>query len=991
MKIQFDELNYQQDAINSVLHVFEGHEINQSLFTISDKRNQGSFFGEHGVGNKVIKNYERMLKNVNQIQIDNGIPISDSIPLPFPQFNIEMETGTGKTFVYLKSILELNKSYGFTKFVIVVPSVAIKEGVMKTIEVTKDYFKAQMNSVIYNSFMYNSSKLDEVRNFAESNNIEIMVINIQAFSKGKKNNDNMNIIYRDDMDKLNGIRPIDLIAETNPIIIIDEPQSVDNTENAKKAIEALNPSVSFRYSATHKNTEYPLLYRLGPVEAYQHELVKQIEVAGIKNDVDGNEAYIKLLNVKSNKTTITASVEMYVSSKGNIDKKQIKLKQGDDLYLKSKRISTYEKVGFVQEISAEPGNEYIEFSGEPSIIRLSQSNENDRQIKRGQIRKTIEEHLDKELKLNSQGIKVLSLFFIDKVEKYRSYDENKNMVKEEYAQIFEAEYNKLIKKEKYKSLIDRHIPAEEVHDGYFSVDGKGIPKNTKGNTAADESTYKIIMKDKEQLLTMYNAEKGKTDKANKIRFIFSHSALKEGWDNPNVFQICTLIETKDTITKRQKIGRGLRIAVNQEGQRVPGFETNTLTVMANESYEDFANGLQREYEEEGMKFGIFEENSFSSIVIGTNDLGEKIPLGTAKSKILIKFMKENKYIDSKGKGSLKLAEAIEKDELELPEEILNINEKMKDSITDFVKNIFDTNKVDIKNKDERVSIKVRKELLSGPFLEIWDKIKYKTKYVISFDSDAFIHTASAKLREELSVKIAKLEYQKVNIVTDQSGVRTINETSTGFEASEEEYTESPDIISYLQNETKLTRKTLIRILSNSKTLRDFRRNPQMYMMETARIINSAKKNAIVDGVKYERNNEEYEQSLFLTDELSSYTTNALKVNDNRSLYDHIIYDSKVEKEFAIECERDENVKFYIKLPSWFKVKTPLGPYNPDWAVLLEKFGKEKLYFIVETKGSIASEDLRPTELAKIKCGEKHFDAIDTGIDFVKETSLKNIY
>ncbi|TDM33013.1 DEAD/DEAH box helicase family protein [Macrococcoides canis] len=991
MKIQFDELNYQQDAINSVLRVFEGHEINQSLFTISDKRTQGSLFGEHGVGNKVIKNYERMLKNVNQIQIDNGIPISDSIPIPFPQFNIEMETGTGKTFVYLKSILELNKSYGFTKFVIVVPSVAIKEGVMKTIEMTKDYFKAQMNSVIYNSFMYNSSKLDEVRNFAESNNIEIMVINIQAFSKGKKNNDNMNIIYRDDMDKLNGIRPIDLIAETNPIVIIDEPQSVDNTENAKKAIEALNPSVSFRYSATHKNKEYPLLYRLGPVEAYQYELVKQIEVAGIKKDVDGNEAYIRLLNVKATKTNITATVEMYVSSKGEIDKKEVKLKQGDDLYLKSKRISTYEKVGFVQEISAEEGNEYISFSGEPSIIRLSQSNENDKQIKRGQIHKTIEEHLDKELKLNPKGIKVLSLFFIDKVEKYRSYDEDKNMIKEEYAQMFEVEYNKLIKKDKYAALRDREIPVDEIHDGYFSVDGKGIPKNTKGDTVADESTYQIIMKDKEKLLTMYDEEKGNIDKANKLRFIFSHSALKEGWDNPNVFQICTLIETKDTITKRQKIGRGLRIAVNQDGQRVPGFEVNTLTVMANESYKDFASGLQKEYEDAGSKFGIFEDEIFSSIVIGINEAGEKIPLGNQNSKILYQFLKDNKFIDNKGKGNSKLAEVIDNDELALPEELVNIDSNIKEKITDFIKNIFDTSKVDIKNKDERVLVKVRKEALSGPFLELWEKIKYQTKYLISFDSDTFIKNTADKLREELSIKIAKLESWSALLEVSNTSIDTIDETSTGFEVSEEDYTEVPDIISYLQNETKLTRKTIIRILFESDTLRDFRRNPQLYMMEVARIINASKKMAIVDGVKYEKNDEEYEQSLFITEELSSYTTNALKVNDNRTPYDHIIYDSKIERDFAIECEKDENVLFYIKLPSWFKVKTPLGPYNPDWAVLLNKFGKEKLYFVVETKGSIADEDLRPTELAKIKCGEKHFNAIDTGIDFVKETSLKNIY
>ncbi|WP_146547605.1 DEAD/DEAH box helicase family protein [Rummeliibacillus suwonensis] len=935
-----------------------------------------------------------MLQNVQQIQIDNGIPISEKLSSTFPQFNIEMETGTGKTFVYLKSILELNRIYGFTKFIIVVPSVAIKEGVMKTLEMTKAYFKTQMNGIIYHYFIYNSRYLNEIRNFAQSEEIEIMVINIQAFSKGKKNEDNMNIIYRTDMDLLYGIAPIDLIAETNPIVIIDEPQSVDNTENAKKAIAALNPSVTFRYSATHKNTEYPLLYKLGPVEAYQNELVKQIEVAGIKNDVDGNEAYLKLLNVKAQKNSITAIVEMYVKSKNDIDKKEVKLKQDDDLYIKSKRISSYEKVGFVQNISAEPGNEYIEFSGQPSIIRLSEKIENDRQIKRGQIRKTIEEHLDKELRLNPKGIKVLSLFFIDNVANYRQYDANNNPIKGEYAKIFEQEYEKLIKKDKYKSLRDQSVPVEEVHDGYFAQDNKGKIKNTSGDSQADESTYQIIMKDKEDLLTFYDEEKGNVKKANKLRFIFSHSALKEGWDNPNVFQICTLIESKDTITKRQKIGRGLRIAVNQDGDRVPGFDVNTLTVMANESYNEFAKGLQKEYEEEGAQFGVFDDQEFSTIIINIDEqTGIKEVLGHEKSKELIQFFKDKKYLDNKNKGTETLAKSLKDDTFEIPESISSISENMTEKVKAMIEKKFDSNKVKIKDHDDRVKVKLKKEALSGPFLELWDRIKYRTNYSINFDSQKFVKNVVEELSDELEVRIAKLEYLKANLTNDKSGISVANERITGFEESEEEYEEVPDILSYLQNETKLTRKTLIAILKKSETLRDFKRNPQMYMMETARIINVAKKRTMVAGIKYEKmaNSEFYDQKLFVTDELNSYKENTIEVKDNRSPYDHIIYDSKVELDFAKECEQDENVKFYIKLPSWFKVKTPLGPYNPDWAILLEKFGEEKLYFIVETKGSTSTGDLRPVELAKIKCGEKHFKAINTGVIFKKETSKRNIY
>ncbi|MEE1130257.1 MAG: DEAD/DEAH box helicase family protein [Caryophanon sp.] len=472
MKIQFDELAYQQQAINAVLSVFQGQQIRKSEFTIMDQATQGKFFGDKGVGNKIDISMSKLLQNVQQLQINQGIPIVKNIAGTFPQFNIEMETGTGKTFVYLKSILEMNKQYGFTKFIIVVPSVAIKEGVMKTLEMTRQYFKTQMQGQVYRSFMYDSSKLNDVQAFATSDDVEIMVINIQAFSKSSKNNDNMNIIYRNDMDALYGIAPIELIAETNPIVIIDEPQSVDNTENAQAAIAALNPSVAFRFSATHKNKSYPLIYKLGPVEAYQQQLVKQIEVAGIKRSIDGNEAYLKLVSIKTTAKTITATVEMLVKNKTEIEKKEIKLKQGDDLYVKSKRIAAYESVGFVKDISAEPGNEYIEFSGEPSIIRLSQSQNKDLEIKRGQIRKTIEEHLNKELKLNEKGIKVLSLFFIDNVANYRQYDEEGNEVLGIYGQIFEEEYKDALKSEKYKKLRDYNVPVEEVHNGYFSVDGK---------------------------------------------------------------------------------------------------------------------------------------------------------------------------------------------------------------------------------------------------------------------------------------------------------------------------------------------------------------------------------------------------------------------------------------------------------------------------------------------------------------------------------------
>lgn len=987
MKIQFNELGYQEAAVKSIIKVFEGQQVRKSEFTIMDQNLQGKLFGHIGIGNKIELSPSKLLQNVQQIQIENGIPIVENIPTPFPQFNIEMETGTGKTFVYLKSILELNRKYGFTKFIIVVPSIAIKEGVMKSIKITKDYFKSQMQGIVYRAFMYDSKQLEDVQAFATSDNVEIMVMNIQSF------NSSDNIFNRTDMDVLFGISPKQLVSETNPIVIIDEPQSVDNTENAQQAIATLNPSFVFRFSATHKNKSYPLLYKLGPVEAYQQQLVKQIEVAGIKKSVDGNEAYMKLKGIKATKTSITATVEMYVKNKTSIEIKEVKLKKDDDVYLKSKRIAAYEKVGFVKDISAERGNEYIEFSGDPAILRLSESQAEDLHMKRAQIRKTIEEHLNKELKLNPLGIKVLSLFFIDNVANYRQYDEEGNRILGIYGKIFEEEYEDVIRSEKYKHLRDRQVPASEVHDGYFSVDGKGRPKNTNGFSQADESTYQIIMKDKEDLLTFYDESKGKVKKAHKLRFIFSHSALKEGWDNPNVFQICTLIETKDTITKRQKIGRGLRIAVNQDGERVPGFDVNTLTIMANESYEEFAEGLQKEYEDEGIQFGVFADDIFSSLIVEIDpETNYKKPLGHEKSRELVSFLKENGYLDSKNKGTETLAKALKEGTFEIPESFIELGENMKEKIISAIEEKFNVDKVEIKNHSEKVKIKLKKEALAGPFLELWERIKYKTSYSIHFDSEKFIEEAAEKLSDELEVRMAKLEYERHLLETTNAGITTVEAEKTVFATSENQYKKAPDILTYLQNETKLTRKTLIAILKRSDTLRDFKRNPQMYMMECARIINAAKRLAMVDGIKYEKiDGEVYEQSLFLQEEIESYKDSIVPVHDDRSPYDHIIVDSRVEREFAEACERDPNVKFYIKLPAEFKIKTPLGTYNPDWALSLEEEGNEKLYFIVETKGTTGAEGLRPTELAKIRCGEKHFEAIDTGIRFKRAKEFQSIY
>lgn len=985
MKIQFKSLDYQANAVNSTVNVFKGQIIKESNFTIVDTAPQGTLFAEDGIGigNRIIINDEQMLKNVNKVQILNHIVPSDSLygsNDKFPQFNIEMETGTGKTFVYLKTILELNEKYGFLKFVIVVPSVAIKEGVLKTFQITKDYFKKEYNGMIYDLFMFDSSKLDRVRSFASASTIDIMVTTIQAFNK------DTNVMNREN-DQLSGARPIDLIAETRPIVIIDEPQSVDNTPLAKEAIASLTPSVGFRFSATHRDTSYPTIYRLGAVEAYDHQLVKQIEVAGIEIDEDGNRAHLKLIEVKTNKSGPSAKIEVYKKTRQGANKQVINFKAGDDMFTKTK-LQIYDDVGFIQDIDATPGFESVTFSGNPEKITLASATIEDAAIKRAQITKTIEEHLNKELafKHENQRIKVLSLFFLDKVENYRTYDEEGNPHLGQYAKIFEEEYERLIKLSKYKELLDINVPVQEVHDGYFSADNKGKLKNTKGDTKTDESTYEMIMKNKEGLLTFYDEAKGNTAKANKIRFIFSHSALKEGWDNPNVFQIATLIETKDTITKRQKIGRGLRIAVNEDGERVPGFQVNTLTVMANESYKDFAEGLQKEYEEDGVVFGVFTKESFVTIEISRDEVTEELEiLGKEKSEKLFEELKSQEYINNAGRATDKLRQALKDEEIELSSEFKEISSQILDIAKSKVKSL------EIKNAKDRVVVKVVKEALSDDFLELWNKIKYKTTYHIKFDSNKLIEYAvkgneSFDGINSIQTRKGTYLYKKGTVEMTESGVKADETNESSVRASTGGSYQLPDIITYLQNETNLTRKTIVGILKSVNNLDSFKNNPLSYMNQAAKIINAIKNQLIVDGIEYTRIDDSYEQKLFTTETLNAYlgdNGNSVPVDTQKAktVYDYVVTDSSVEKEFARKAEQDDNVKFYIKLPDWFKVRTPLGPYNPDWAILYEEEDEQHLYFIIETKGDISDEQLRPHERAKIKAGEKHFKAVNTDIRF----------
>jgi len=982
MKLQFNaDLDYQHDAINAVATVFEGQDRFQTNFTVAQVNQgpQSDMFARQtdlGIGNKLDLLDDELLENIRAIQLKNGLKQSEA--LASRDFTIEMETGTGKTYVYLRTVFELNNRFGFTKFIIVVPSLAIKEGVYKSLQITEAHFKAHYDNQPYDYFVYDSSKLGEVRSFATNDAIQIMVINIDAFRKSFADADKeskANIIHRPN-DRMNGMKPIEFIRDTHPIVIIDEPQSVDTTPKSKEAIASLNPLCTLRYSATHKD-KHNLLYKLDAIDAYERKLVKQIEVASIAVKDGHNKAYIRLLSVDHKKSPITAKIEFDKMENGGVKRVVKTVKSGVDLLDLSGGRDVYD--GYVvNDIYCEPGQEYIDFTSKPDVLRLGEvvGDVAPDAVKRLQIRKTIEEHLDKELRLTPLGIKVLSLFFLDKVANYRVHDDDGNTQKGKYALIFEEEYRQLIKKPKYQSLfkeVDVESLVEAVHDGYFSID-KGKVKDTKGDSKADEDTYQLIMRDKEKLLSFES----------KLKFIFSHSALKEGWDNPNVFQICTLNETASAIKKRQEIGRGLRLAVNQQGERVHGFEVNTLTVMANESYEAFVSQLQKEIEDEaGIKFGVVEKHLFANIAIESED-HKPAYLGAERSEQVWEHLFAAHYIDKHGKVLDKLRTDLKNNTVDLPTAV----HSHASLITAALKKV--SGNLNIKNAGDKKPVALNKSVYLGEaFKQLWERIKYKTTFRVEFAVNDLIAQCAAGINNELVVGKAKFVYRTGKAVIERSGIELndIHESRTVYDAHD--YT-LPDIISYLQNETNLTRRTLVAILTQCGRLQDFKNNPQKFVDEVSAIIKRQMRHFIVDGIKYEKIGNEYyyAQALFEDKELIGYL-NKNMLEAQKSVYDHVVYDSDVEAKFARSFEQSQDVKVYAKLPSWFTIETPLGNYNPDWAVLVEHDEGEKLYFVVETKGSTLGEMLRPIEEAKIACGQAHFKVLGETVGFEVADSFES--
>ena len=862
MKLTFEpNLEYQQEAIGAVVGLFEGQTLEDSDYRYG-MREEGQFDFINGVGNHLALTDEQILANLQKVQEQNEVPVSES--LDGMHFSVEMETGTGKTYVYLRTIYELNNRYGFKKFVIVVPSVPIREGVLKNLQITHEHFQTLYDNIPVNYKVYDRNRISQMRGFAASDNIEILVINIDAFAKDE------NVINKPN-DKLNGQEPIKFIQSTCPIVIVDEPQNMES-EKRSAAIANLNPLCTLRYSATHRN-RYNLIYSLNPVKAYDMGLVKQIEVDSVLEENSQNNAFVELTAITATKTKITAKITIDVNDKDGVKRKSVAVKVGDDLYNLSNNREIYRNGFIVEGIDASNG--FVSFSNNEVLCQGQQQGGLNDEIMKFQIRRTIEEHLNKELKLNKQGIKVLSLFFIDRVANYRSYDAQGMPVEGKFAVWFEEIYNELIAKPIYRSL--NKYPIEKIHNGYFSQDKKGRLKDTSGETQADDNTYNLIMKDKEVLLDINNP----------LRFIFSHTALREGWDNPNVFQICTLNETKSEMKKRQEIGRGLRLAVNQDGVRIYDKNINRLTVVANEAYNDFAKALQSELKEDcGVYFG-------------------------------------NR----------------------------------------------------IKPKRDRIAVTYRKGFEADPmFLAIWEKLKTKTTYRVRYDTEELIRNAGQAIKNLPKIEKPSVHSIKNEVVITSSGIASQykgDRISTG----QSDYV-IPDMLGYIQRHTELTRNTIMRIIAESGRINDLAVNPQLFMDLAIASIKRELHKMMIDGIEYRRLGDcTYEMRLFEDWETYKDEVTFEVSKRDKTIYDNFIpLDSAVENRFAQDCESSDQVKFYFKLPCWFKIPTPIGNYNPDWAVVFED--DNRIYFVAETKDTgtptVDMSKLRADEQAKIKCGAAHF-------------------
>jgi type III restriction enzyme len=983
MKLQFDpNQSFQLNAMAAVTDLFDGQPRGAPDYAVIKVSGWGELYAgqdrtELGVGNRLLLAEDKLAANTRAIQTRNDIEVADpkaaleawemfdgaaNQARRCPHFSVEMETGTGKTYVYLRTIFELSRCYGLQKFIIVVPSVAIREGVLKNIQITAEHFRALYNNLPFEHFVYDARKVNRLRQFATSNTLQILVINIDAFRKnftGTEEEQKSNVIYKES-DKLSGRQPIEFVQAARPIVIIDEPQSVDSTDKAQEAIRALNPLCTLRYSATHRNP-YNLVYRLDPVRAFELKLVKQIVVASASTEGAANDAFVRVEQIDYKKG-IKAKLRILVQTAEGPKEKAVTVKNGADLFALSNERANYSQGFSVAEINAEPGSEFIRFNN-GRTLRLGEEMGGMREdVWRVQIKHTIKRHLEKELLIRQRGIKVLSLFFIDRVANYRDYDGSGQPVKGKFAEAFEAELVALSKEERFRDLEWLQQSVDKLHNGYFAQDKKGVLKDTRGDTQADDEVYNLIMKEKERLLSLDEP----------LRFIFSHSALREGWDNPNVFQICTLNETRSPVKKRQEIGRGLRLPVDQSGLRVFDESVNKLYVMANESYEDFARALQTEYEEDcGVTFGKVPLTALAKLLRVVD--GTEQPIGREAAAVIRAALVEQKLLDADGRIQPTFDPKRKDFTLDLPE----AHRDMAPAVTDLL-SAYQIERHIRRERDDRPNRLKKEVTLSPEFLALWERIKPKTTYRVEFETEVLVQRAVEGLK-----RMEPIERPRIRVTAGQLGVEKGGITSTAMSVAEErvEYGSRPvpDLLAYLQNETELTRSTLVRILKQSGRLGEFFNNPQRFLDAVATILKHELHRLLVDGIKYERiegagSEAEWEMLLFRNEELINYLT-ALQVN--KSVYEYVVYDSEVEREFARRLDEREDIKLFVKLPGWFEIDTPVGKYNPDWAIL--KHDGQALYLVRETKGTRDFLKLRTSEADKVRCGQKHFETL--GVPF----------
>ncbi|MCD7770543.1 MAG: DEAD/DEAH box helicase family protein [Oscillospiraceae bacterium] len=997
MKLQYKHQKFQADAAKAVVDVFAGQPYLTPTYMMDRGESQLSMTDDDdftGWSNQPIVRSlsdRTILENLQKVQRQNQIKPSDKLEGRY-NLTIEMETGVGKTYTYIKTMYELNKHYGWSKFIVVVPSVAIREGVYKSFETTADHFAEEYGKKI-RYFIYKSSQLTEIDRFAHDSSINVMIINSQAFNATGK--DARRISMK--LDEFRSRRPIDIIAKTNPIVIIDEPQSVEG-EKTKLKLKEFHPLMTLRYSATHKSDSiYNMVYRLDAMEAYNKRLVKKIAVKGItESGSTATEGYVYLQNINLSKKDPTATIEFDCKGKSSVRKVVKTVGIGFNLYDNSNGLEEYKNNYIVKSIDGRDNS--IEFLNGTKIYAgdvVGKVSED--QVRRLQIRETILSHIERERQLYYKGIKVLSLLFIDEVAHYKQYDEAGQPKNGIFADMFEEEYRDVVEslepafgEDEYFRYLDS-IPAEATHAGYFSIDKKGHMTNNKlgdkkERTSDDIDAYDLIMKNKELLLD-------RDPKRSPVRFIFSHSALREGWDNPNVFQICTLKQSGSDVRKRQEVGRGLRLCVNQNGERMDTnslgndvHNVNVLTVIASESYDSFAKGLQSEMAEAVSDRPLAVTAAlFNGRAIVDKDGNEQtIDKETADA---IHFdLIVNGYVDKKGALTDKYYEDKANGEIKIAEEVADSAEAVI-SIIDFVYDPKAMLPDDARSNN--VELKVDESKLAMPqFKALWERINSKSVYTVNFDTDELVEKSIDVLNRKLRVSPIFFEVEsgqmesiesKESLLSGESFVKEHSSTYDSRTRIIANRNVKYDLTGSLVKETGLTRKAVVSILTGiEKVVFDqFKDNPEEFILKAASLINDEKATAIVEHITYNMLDDRYDTTVFTEPTIKGRLgVNAMKANHH--LYDHIVYDSTNERKFATDLDTNDAVAVYVKLPDKFYISTPMGHYNPDWAIAFKEGTVRHIYFIAETKGSMRSLDLRDVEKSKIHCAREHFKAISSG-------------